>query len=127
MITIEQTGGFKKSIKFLDKLSMGRFIPLILNRYGRIGVERLKNVTPIDTGRTASSWYYDVEKKPGGGYDLIFKNSNINKGVPIAVILQYGHGTNEGGYVEGIDYINPAMRAVFTQLVDEIWREVRSS
>lgn len=126
MVILEQTGEFKKTVKFLNSLSKGTFIPIILNKYGRIGVNNLRSVTPIDSGRTANSWYYEISKT-GSGYDLIFKNSHINSGVPIAIILQYGHGTRNGGYVQGRDYINPAIRDVFDKMANDLWREVRNN
>lgn len=123
MVILEQSGEFKKTVKFLNSLSMGTYISIILNKYGRIGVENLRSVTPVDSGRTADSWYYEVNRT-SVGYDLVFKNSNINDGVPIAIILQYGHGTNNGGYVQGRDYINPAIKDVFDKMAHELWREV---
>lgn len=123
MLILEQTGEFKKTVKFLNALTMGGYVSAILNKYGRIGVETLRSATPVESGKTASSWYYEVNKT-SVGYDLIFKNSNINKGVPIAIILQYGHGTGTGGYVQGTDYINPAVKDVFDKMARELWREV---
>lgn len=123
MLVLEQSGEFKKTVKFLNSLSMGGYIHIILNKYGRIGVEALRSATPIDSGKTANSWYYDV-KRTSGGYELNFNNSNINDGVPIAIILQYGHGTNRGGYVQGRDYINPVIKDTFDKMANELWREV---
>lgn len=125
MLILEQSGEFKKTVKFLNSLSMGGYIHVILNKYGRIGVEALKSATPIDSGKTANSWYYEV-KRINGGYELNFNNSNINNGVPIAIILQYGHGTNRGGYVQGRDYINPVIKDTFDKMANELWREVRN-
>lgn len=95
----------------------------ILHRYGQEGVAHLAANTPKDTGETAASWSYEV-KRTSRSMSIIWTNSNIVSGVPIAVILQYGHGTRNGGYVSGRDYINPAMRQVFDQLADDVWREV---
>ena len=99
----------------------------ILNKYGREGVALLSAATPVDTGLTAKSWFYKIEDREHGGVSLSFYNSNIQKGIPIAIILQYGHGTGGGGYVEGIDYINPALRPLFEKIADEVWKEVKQA
>ena len=122
MITFRQKGDFSKLTRFLERaketIRLGN-----LDKYGREGVAALASATPIDSGKTASSWYYKIENK--NGYASInFCNSNINKGVPIAIILQYGHGTRNGGYVQGRDYINPASRPIFDKIADDAWREV---
>ena len=83
----------------------------------------LASATPVESGQTASSWYYEIEQS-AGSTTIRFNNSNINKGVPIAIILQYGHGTGTGGWVQGRDYINPAIQPVFDRIVQEVWREV---
>lgn len=95
----------------------------ILDKYGREGVAALTSATPVDSGTTAQSWYYEI-KNQNGSATITFLNSHINKGVPIAIILQYGHGTGTGGWVEGRDYINPAIRPIFDRIVEEAWREV---
>nr|WP_330371635.1 hypothetical protein [Marvinbryantia formatexigens] len=97
----------------------------VLDKYGRAGVDALSSATPVDSGETASSWGYEIEHSAGSSR-IIFTNSHINKGVSIAIILQYGHGTGTGGYVEGRDYINPAIQPVFDNLVKEAWKEVTS-
>ena len=122
MITFRQKGDFSKLTRFLERaketIRLGN-----LDKYGREGVAALASATPIDSGETANSWYYKIENK--NGYASInFCNSNINKGVPIAIILQYGHGTRNGGYVQGRDYINPAIRPIFDKIADDAWREV---
>lgn len=122
MITFRQKGDFSKLTRFLERaketIRLGN-----LDKYGREGVAALASATPIDSGKTASSWYYKIENK--NGYASInFCNSNINKGVPIAIILQYGHGTRNGGYVQGRDYINPAIQPIFDKIADDAWREV---
>ena len=94
----------------------------IFNKYGQKGVQALSSATPVDSGKTASSWNYEIR-----GTSIYWTNDNINKGVNIAVILQYGHGTRNGGYVQGRDYINPAIRPIFDSMVDEIWKEVTSA
>ena len=91
-----------------------------------MGADALANATPIDTGLTASSWSYEIVEDDGGA-TIYWKNSNVVKGVSIAVILQYGHGTGTGGYVEGIDYINPALRSIFEGIADDAWKEVTGS
>lgn len=122
MITFKQKGDFDKLNGFFERakevVRMGD-----LNKYGRAGVEALKSATPKDTGETANSWSYEIIRKEGKA-SIIWKNSNINDGVNIAIILQYGHGTGNGAYVEGIDYVNPAMKPVFDKIADEAWKEV---
>ena len=123
MINIRQKGDFKNLSSFLEKtkekLNLG-----LLDKYGREGVAALKAATPKDTGKTSESWYYKIERK-NGSVSLTFHNSNQNKGVPIAIILQYGHATGNGGYVEGVDYINPALRPIFDKIAEEAWKEVK--
>ena len=122
IIKMGSKGDWKNTIKFLFKAS--RFdVNDILHYYGRRGVNALSRNTPVDTGLTAGSWYYEVDKKKGRS-TITWNNSHIVKGVPIAIILQYGHGTRNGGYVTGIDYINPALADIFKALADEAWREV---
>ena len=118
------TGSFNKTEKFLKKAhEASKTINSTLTKYGEKGVAALQAATPVRTGETASSWYYKIEKS-GSRITLSFLNSNVNKGVPIAIILQYGHGTNNGGWVQGRDYINPALRPVFDEMVEAIWKEV---
>lgn len=95
----------------------------ILKKYGEMGVAALKDATPVKTGKTASSWFYEIVKDDSG-YQIKWNNSNINDGVNIAVILQLGHGLKNGGYVEGIDYINPALKDVFDGFLYELVKEV---
>lgn len=96
----------------------------ILDKYGREGVAILSSATPVDTGLTASSWSYEIRQN-GKTTSLIFKNSNKTKtGIPIAILLQYGHGNGRGGYIQGRDYINPSIQPIFDKLADEAWREV---
>lgn len=122
MITFRQKGDFKKITSFLER-AKEKFDVGILDKYGREGVAALSSATPVDTGLTASSWYYKVENKNGIA-SIGFYNSNIQNGVPIAIVLQYGHGTGTGGYVKGRDYINPAIQPVFDRLAENAWREV---
>ena len=122
MITISSRGNFEKTDRFFKKMLRGEILKE-LYKYGEEGVRALADATPKDSGKTAASWDYTVEKTDGA-YSIVWTNSNINKGVPIAVILQYGHGTRNGGYVEGRDYINPAIRPVFDKIADSAWKEV---
>lgn len=123
MISIEHKGDFKNTIKFLDFAKKNSDIKSILNRYGDYGVRALSMNTPIDSGKTASMWDYEIHQSKGK-YSIFWTNDNINEGVPIAIILQYGHATSNGGYVQGIDYINPAMRKIFDTMAEELWKEV---
>lgn len=122
MITFRQKGSFKKTEKFLKK-SFGKDYMRILKKYGEAGVDALSKATPVDTGQTASSWSYYI-KKTKNYISVAWTNSHVEKGVNIAIILQYGHATRRGGYVQGIDYINPAMRPIFDSLAEHAWKEV---
>ena len=122
-VTFRQKGDFKKLTGFFER-AKEIFGLGILNKYGEKGVAALSAATPIDSGETASSWYYEIENR-GGSAALIFKNSHVHNGVPIAIILQYGHGTRTGGWVEGRDYINPAIQPLFDELAAEAWEEVK--
>lgn len=124
IIVFKQKGTFKKTRKFLKRCSNLQLDDL-LDQYGKEGVEALARATPKDTGKTAASWSYAVHKSDGR-ITITWSNSNIVDGVPIAVILQYGHGTRNGGYVEGVDYINPAMRPIFERIAQRAWGEVRT-
>lgn len=124
MITFRQKGDFSKLNHYFEKLKEGIKIG-DLDKYGRAGVEALSDATPKDTGQTASSWYYEI-KRSNGSVSIQFKNSNVHEGVPIAVILQYGHGTGTGGWVEGRDYINPAIQPIFDAIANNAWKEVTS-
>lgn len=115
-------GDLKKTNRFLERVK-NLFKLGVFDKYGRAGVEALRTATPVDSGETATSWNYKIVRK-SGKLTIYWTNSHINKGVPIAIILQYGHGTNHGGYVQGRDYINPPMRAIFDNMADELWREV---
>lgn len=122
MVSFRQKGDFSKLTGYLEKL-MGVAGRGILDRYGKEGVAALASATPADTGKTAASWYYRVERGRGSAA-ISFHNSNIQNGVPIAIILQYGHGTGTGGWVQGRDYINPAIQPVFERIAEEAWKEV---
>lgn len=121
-IKITQRGDFSKVEMFLERLKEG-VNKSIFDKYGKMGVEALRAATPVDTGLTAASWSYQVNYD-GDSVTIEFHNSNINKHVNIALILQYGHGTGTGGWVEGRDYINPAIQPIFDQMAEEAWREV---
>lgn len=122
MIELSQKGDFSKATNYLERMKEVMNVG-ILNKYGREGVKALSAATPVDTGKTASSWSYKIQHNKTS-FTLSFYNSNVNNGVPIAIILQYGHGTKNGGYVQGRDYINPAIRPVFDALVAELQKEV---
>lgn len=124
MITIKQKGDFKKLNRYLERL-LNVIKRGELDKYGRMGVDALMAATPVDSGKTAQSWYYEV-KHTNGGASIVFRNSNVNDGVPIAIILQLGHGTGTGGYVAGRDYINPAIQPIFDQIANDAWKEVTS-
>lgn len=122
MITFKQYGNFKKLNIFfetvLEKLNIG-----VLDKYGQKGVELLSRTTPVDTGKTASSWSYEIVKT-NNRITLNFNNSNVVDGVPVAIVLQYGHLTKNGGWVEGVNYINPALAPLFEELTNTMWKEL---
>lgn len=124
VIRVNQKGDFSKTFRFLRKLKQKKFIKK-LNEYGRMGVEALSAATPVRSGLTAASWGYILEYN-GDNVSIIWTNTNNNHGVYIAVLLQYGHGTRNGGYVVGRDYINPAMQPVFDKIAEDAWLEVIS-
>ena len=122
MIRFRQKGNFTKLSNFLERaknvVRIGE-----LDKYGREGVAALASATPVDSGLTASSWYYEIINRNGTA-QITFYNSNIQNGVPIAIILQYGHGTRNGGWVQGRDYINPAIQPIFDRIANDAWKEV---
>ena len=122
MITFRQKGDFSKLTRYFERVNKAGKLS-DLDKYGREGVAALASATPVDTGKTASSWNYKIEYSDGS-VSITFNNTNINKGVPIAIILQYGHGTRNGGWVEGRDYINPAIQPIFDRITESAWREV---
>lgn len=125
MITVKSKKGWNNTEKLL-KNSLGNEWIRVLENYGRQGVQALAAATPVDSGNTASAWDYDIVKK-GNSVSVIWNNSNIHNGVNIAIILQYGHGTGNGGYVQGRDYINPALRPIFDAMADAAWKEVTNT
>lgn len=122
MIRFKHKGDFKPTTKFLYKNKKIN-LSTVLNKYGQVGVSELEKATPKDTGTTAKSWGYRVTITERGA-SIVWTNSNVVDGVPIAIILQYGHATRNGGYVEGRDYINPALQPVFDDILKNVWREV---
>ena len=121
-ISFSSKGDFSKTIKFLNKVKNVK-INNILSKYGKIGVNALSQATPKDSGVTSRSWSYKIEVNNDNA-SIVWYNTNVVKGVNIAVILQYGHGTRNGGWVEGRDYINPAMKPIFDKIADQVWKEV---
>lgn len=124
MISFRHEGDFSKADRYLEKLRESVKLG-VLDKYGRAGVAALSSATPVDTGLTANSWFYEIEHSSGSD-KIVFNNSNIQNGVPIAIILQYGHRTGTGGWVQGRDYINPAIQPIFDQMTKEVWKEVTS-
>lgn len=122
MISFRHKGDFSKATRYLERVKSVAKLS-ILDKYGQEGVAALASATPVDSGTTANSWYYKIERTSGSA-TISFHNSHFNQGVPIAIILQYGHGTRNGGWVQGRDYINPAIRPIFDRIVNEAWREV---
>lgn len=122
IISYRTKGDLSKTDTFLKRL-MKQDLRSILNKYGQLGVDALSKATPVDTGKTAASWDYEVTIAPGSA-TLTWTNSNTNQGVPIALLIQYGHGTPTGGYVPGQDYIKPAIRPIMDELTNELWKEV---
>lgn len=122
MITFRQRGDFSKFTRYLERArevaKMG-----ILDKYGQEGVAALSSATPVDSGLTANSWTYDITHN-GDSSTITYYNTHINEGVPIAVILQYGHGTGTGGWVQGRDYINPVIQPLFDKIAEDAWKEV---
>lgn len=124
VIGFQHRGNFTKTEKFLDgilKLTGSS----LFDKYGQMGVEALRANTPRRTGMTADSWYYEIEHSVGST-QIVWKNRNANKEVLIAILIQYGHGTRNGGYVEGYDYINPTMNKLFSKMAEDLWKEVLS-
>lgn len=125
MISFESKGSFKNTESFLKKMS-NRSIYNSLDRYAREGVSALKSATPVDSGLTASSWYYKISSARGA-YSITWMNSNTPGGRPVAIMLQYGHATGTGGYVQGKDYINPAIKPIFDRIARDVWKAVTSA
>lgn len=124
MITITQRGSFANSERYLEKIRRGQIFAA-LSRFGPVGANALSNATPVLTGETAGAWSYRIKQRPGY-YSIEWTNSNIVAGRPIVILLTYGHGTRQGGYVQGRDFIMPAIRPIFDQIAAEAWKEVTS-
>ncbi len=122
MVEFKQRGNFNNTEKFLKNAQKVNF-KSILEKYGRKGVQALASATPTDTGLTANSWSYNVTINKGS-ISLMWTNYNTVNGIPVAILLQYGHGTKNGGFVQGIDFINPAIRPIFDKISEELWQEV---
>lgn len=123
MIRLKSRGSYDKTEKFLKKLTSDD-LRSIMEKYGREGIAALSTATPLDTGVTASSWEYEIVQD-ANSISLVFNNSSeIKTGIPIVILLQYGHGNGRGGYVQGRDFINPAIQPIFDKLADEAWKEV---
>lgn len=122
MISFRQKGDFSKLSRYFERVKEAAKIG-VLDKYGQEGVDALASATPVDSGQTANSWYYEI-KRQNGSVSIVFNNSHVNKGVPIAIILQYGHGTGTGGWVQGRDYINPAIQPIFDRIAEDAWKEV---
>lgn len=124
-ITVKSSGSFKRTLTWLQKMQRLNAAG-VFARYGQAGVTALSNATPVESGETANSWYYEIDVKPGL-VSIIWKNRHIDDGQNVAILLQYGHGTGTGGYVQGRDYINPAMKPIFDQIEAELTKVVRQA
>lgn len=118
---------WKKTFNYLNGISKKMSFESIMSKYGEMGVERLRNATPIDTGKTSESWYYVINKKSKDSIELSFHNSNVVDGQNVAILIQYGHGTKNGGYVVGRDYINPALKPIFDDMAKSAWEEIKDN
>lgn len=125
MISSSSSGSFKNTLGFLEKLKKGDYLR-DLERFGEMGVRALAKATPKDTGKTSGSWSYKVERN-GNSTSIAWYNDEENDGANVVILLQYGHGTGTGGYVEGYDFINPAMRPIFDKIAEDVWKKVRNA
>lgn len=126
LVNISHKGSFSKTLQFLRKNSViNSILVKKMEKYGQMGVDALAQATPKRTGLTAASWGYEIHSSKDG-IEIVWTNSNDNHGVYIAVLIQYGHATRNGGYVQGIDYINPAMKPIFEEIAKNAWMEVIS-
>lgn len=124
MIVVKHRGNFNNTKSFLNRARRKDFLRR-LDLYGQEGVAALSAATPVDTGKTAASWGYEIKMEPDGNFVISWTNDNINNGVPIALVIQYGHATRDGGWVEGRDYINPAIKPVVDRIAEDIWKEIK--
>ena len=125
MIIFESKGNFQKTENFLKAMQKNDIFKS-LHKYGQMGVSALAAATPVESGLTAASWDYEVTSS-GRQYSIVWTNGNVRNGVPVAILLQYGHGTGTGGYVQGKDYINPALKPIFDKIAAEVWKAVTSA
>ncbi len=125
MIKLTSKGDYSNATRYFERIKEVAKVGM-LDHYGRLGVEALSKATPVDTGLTASSWNYEILRSRNG-FTLRFNNTNIQNGCMIAIILQYGHGPRNGGYVAGRDYINPAIQPIFDEMAEKLWKEVRNA
>jgi len=125
MITISSTGNFNKTDDFLKRMK-GSDILSALKKYGYEGEQALASATPVDSGLTSDSWTHEVIEEKGK-YAIIWMNTHIVSGIPVAILIQYGHGTGTGGYIQGRDYINPAIQPIFDRIVADVWKVVTKS
>lgn len=123
MITFKQQGDFSRVTNYLERIK-GVVDLSKLDKYGRMGVDALRSVTPVDSGDTANSWTYNIYYNKNESVRIVFSNTNVVDGVPVAILLQYGHGTRNGGFVQGRDYIKPAIQPIFDEIAKTAWREV---
>ena len=126
MISIESKGSFKNTDAFLSRMHHSHIMKA-LARYGQEGVSALAHATPMDTGETASAWSYEVYEEKRKVYSIVWKNDNVQAGVPVVILLQYGHGTGTGGYVHGRDFINPVIQPLFDRIANDVWKVVTMS
>lgn len=125
MIEVTSSGNFKNTERFLYTMATGDVFD-ILETYGQLGLDTLTLATPVDTGLTAGSWSYEVVRKDGK-YQIIWHNTNLESGIPVAILIQYGHATGTGGWVEGYDYINPAIQPLFDKIAQDVWEVVQNA
>lgn len=125
-VTVNVKGSFKNTFNFFEAM-LHPNVPSELRSLAQKGVDALRSATPINSGATAEGWDYEIVQRARGSWSIIWTNSHVEDGVPIAVILQYGHGTGTGGYVEGRDYINPAIKSIFDEIADTAWKVVTSA
>lgn len=123
MIKVKHKGNFSKTEKFFNRMLRRDYLN-VLSKYGQLGVKMLQQATPVDTGKTAASWNYEIEENKNGHIVLAFTNSNNNEGVNVVLMLMYGHGLQDGTYIEGEDFVNPAIRPVFKDMIKNLWKEV---
>lgn len=125
MIKVKHHGSFNKTERFFNRVIRRDYLN-VMEKYAELGLAVLKEATPVDTGETRDSWNYIIEEKERGKVTIAFTNGNVNAGISVVLLLIYGHGTQNGGYVQGDDFVHPAIRPVFREMVNKIWKEVNS-